>query len=293
MTDRCRPQASNAAMRRFERCAALGLSALIAQSAMAVGDSEASGALEEIVVTARKRQEDLQSTPLSVNALSAAQIADAHVSKMDDLASLVPNLNITTRADNTPDVVLRGVGSFGVIQGVGFYVNDVQQFEGQTVRPEDLERIEVLKGPQGTLYGGNNIGGAIKYITKLPTDTFEGQASVEAGNYDTQTYSAVVSGPLVSGTLDGRISAFYTRSNGFIYNTVLNENANEGGERGARVTLLYKADTTTATLYLNGDWNRSGAGANLYYRPASADAYTLDVADGTRPTYSRELFSAT
>jgi iron complex outermembrane receptor protein len=233
--------------------------------------SHSEDALEEIIVTARKRSEVIQNIPESIQAFGEQELVDAHFTKLDDLGGLVSNLNITTRADNNPDVVMRGVGSFGVVQGVGFYANDVQLFDGQTVRPEDLERIEVLKGPQGTLYGGNNIGGAIKYITKLPTDTFEGQAAVEAGNYDTQTYSAVVSGPLVSGTLDGRISAFYTRSNGFIYNTVLNENANEGGERGARVTLLYKADTTTATLYLNGDWNRSGAGANLYYRPASAD----------------------
>jgi iron complex outermembrane recepter protein len=258
-----------------------------------VTTSHSEDALEEIIVTARKRSEVMQNIPESIQAFGEQELADAHVTKLDDLGGLVSNLNITTRSDNNPDVVLRGVGSFGVVQGVGFYANDVQLFDGQTVRPEDLERIEVLKGPQGTLYGGNNIGGAIKYITKLPTDKFEGEVAVEAGNHDTQTYSAVASGPLSPGVLDGRISAFYTRSNGFIYNTVLNENANEGGERGARITLLYKADTTTATLYLNGDWNRSGAGANLYYRPSSANSYTLDITDGTQPSYSRELYSAT
>jgi iron complex outermembrane receptor protein len=249
--------------------------------------------LEEVIVTARKRSEVVQDIPESIQAFGARELADAHVTKLDDLGGLVSNLNITTRSDNNPDVVMRGVGSFGVVQGVGFYANDVQLFDGQTVRPEDLERIEVLKGPQGTLYGGNNIGGAIKYITKLPTDTFEGQVAVEAGNYNTQTYSAVVSGPLVPGVLDGRISVFDTRSDGYIRNTVLNENANEGQERGGRITLLYRSDATVAALYLNADWNRSGAGANLYYRPDSANAYTLDVTDGTHPSYSRELFSAT
>ena len=104
---------------------------------------------------------------------------------------MVSNLNITTRADNTPDVVLRGVGSFGVVSGVGFYANDVQLFDGQTVRTEDIERVEVLKGPQGTLYGGSNIGGAIKYVTKLPTDDFDSGAGFEFGNYGTQTYSGL------------------------------------------------------------------------------------------------------
>ncbi|HWS65627.1 MAG TPA: TonB-dependent receptor [Steroidobacteraceae bacterium] len=258
-------------------------------------------ALEEIIVTARKRSEVMQNIPESIQAFGEQELADTHFTKLDDLGGLVSNLNITTRSDNNPDVVLRGVGSFGVVQGVGFYANDVQLFDGQTVRPEDLERIEVLKGPQGTLYGGNNIGGAIKYITKLPTDKFEGEVAAEAGNYNTQTYSAVVSGALVPGVLDGRMSVFDSKSDGFIYNTILNENANKGRERGGRITLLYTSDATTATLYLNGDWNRSGAGANLYYRPpsqpfqdpASADAYTLNVTDGTRPSYSRELLSAT
>jgi len=135
----------------------------------------------------------MQSIPESIAAFGAQEISEAHIVKIDDLGNLVSNLNITTRADNTPDVVLRGVGSFGVVSGVGFYANDVQLFDGQSVRTEDIERIEVLKGPQGTLYGGSNVGGAIKYITKLPTDDFQAGTSVEFGNYSTQTYSAFVS----------------------------------------------------------------------------------------------------
>src|SRR5882762_7472210 len=164
--------------------------------------SHSEDALEEIIVTARKRSEVMEDIPESIQAFGAQELADSHFTKLDDLSGLVSNLNITTRADNNPDVVMRGVGSFGVVQGVGFYANDVQLFDGQSVRPDDLERIEVLKGPQGTLYGGNNIGGAIKYITKLPTDKFEGEVAAEAGNYNTQTYSAVVSGALVPGVLD-------------------------------------------------------------------------------------------
>ena len=154
--------------------------------------------LSEIIVTARKRVESMQTIPESIDAFGPQEISDAHITKIDDLGNLVSNLNITTRADNTPDVVLRGIGSFGVVSGVGFYANDVQLFDGQSVRTEDVERIEVLKGPQGTLYGGSNIGGAIKYITKLPTDDFEAGAGFEFGNYSTQTYSGFVSGPLIS-----------------------------------------------------------------------------------------------
>ena len=172
--------------------------------------------LAEIVVTARKRAEIVQSIPESIEAFGPQEIRDAHITKIDDLGNLVSNLNITTRADNTPDVVLRGIGSFGVVSGVGFYANDVQLFDGQAVRTEDIERIEVLKGPQGTLYGGSNIGGAIKYVTKLPTEDFEAGAGVEFGNYGTQTYSAYVSGPLVPNILEARASFFDSHTDGYI-----------------------------------------------------------------------------
>jgi iron complex outermembrane receptor protein len=274
---------------------ALTPSAARAQSAVS---SEAAAANEEaglgeIVVTARKRVETMQSIPESIAAFGAQEISDAHIVKIDDLGNLVSNLNITTRADNTPDVVLRGVGSFGVVSGVGFYANDVQLFDGQSVRTDDIERIEVLKGPQGTLYGGSNIGGAIKYITKLPTDEFHAGASVEFGNYSTQTYSGFVSGPLVPGLLDARASFFDSHTDGYIYDTALNRTVDGGSERGGRLTFLYKTDATTAALYLNYNWSHAGAGANLYYRPDSPTDYSLNIADGTQPEYLRGLYSAT
>jgi iron complex outermembrane receptor protein len=262
----------------------------------AVDQTNSSGeqsGLTEIIVTARKRAETTQSIPESIDAFNSEEITDAHITKIDDLANLVSNLNITTRADNTPDVVLRGVGSFGVVSGVGFYANDVQLFDGQTVRADDIERIEVLKGPQGTLYGGSNIGGAIKYITKLPTDQFEAGAGVEFGNYGTQTYSGFVSGALVPNVLDARASFFDTHTDGYIFDTTLNRNVNGGTEDGGRLTFLYKNEDTTATLYLNYDWNHSGDGASIYYRPDSPTDYSLTVSDGTDPQYLRGLYSAT
>jgi iron complex outermembrane receptor protein len=247
--------------------------------------------LTEIVVTARKRVETIQSIPESIEAFGAQEINDAHITKIDDLGNLVSNLNITTRADNTPDVVLRGVGSFGVVSGVGFYANDVQLFDGQAVRTEDIERIEVLKGPQGTLYGGSNIGGAIKYVTKLPTEDFQAGAGFEFGNYGTQIYNAYVSGPLIPNVLEARASFFDSHTDGYIYDTALSKTVDGGSERGGRLTFLYKNDATTATLYLNYNWTDAGSGANLYYRPDSPTDYSLQVADGTQPEYLRGLYS--
>src|SRR5260370_23475991 len=170
-------------------------------------------ALEELVVTARKRSENLRDIPASITAISAATIAEAHVTQLDDLSALVSNLNIDEAHDNTPDVVLRGVGSFGLVAGVGFYVNDVQVFEGQIARPIDIERIEVLKGPVGTLFGGANVGGAIKYVTKDPTSTWENEATVELGSYSTRNYQAGFSGPL-SDTVGGRANGYYDHHDG-------------------------------------------------------------------------------
>jgi iron complex outermembrane receptor protein len=277
-------------------CLSIAILTPPAHAQIAAAESNSGGeqeGLAEIIVTARKRVESTQAIPESIDAFGSQEIDNAHITKIDDLGNLVSNLNITTRADNTPDVVLRGVGSFGVVSGVGFYANDVQLFDGQTVRAEDIERIEVLKGPQGTLYGGSNIGGAIKYITKLPTDQFEAGAEFEFGNYSTQTYSGFVSGALVPGVFDARASFFDTHTDGYIYDPVLSRNVNGGTERGGRLTFLYKNDDTTATLYLNYDWNHSGDGASIYYRPDSPTDYSLDVADGTEPQYLRGLYSAT
>src|SRR3981081_3170705 len=194
----------------------------IVRAAETASSTDSTGVvLGEVIVTARKYEENTQSVPESVTVISADTIVNSHLTRLDDLNSLVSNLNIVERADNTPDVVLRGIGTFGVVQGIGFYVNDVQQFEGQTVRPEDIDHIEVLKGPQGTLYGGSNIGGAIKYVTKPPSDTFTGQISLEGGNENQRTVSAALSGPLIPDRLNARLSVYSGRQDGFVYDTFL------------------------------------------------------------------------
>src|SRR5258706_1206176 len=201
---------------------ALGLTGAFNAAVSLAADEKAiaSGAtkdesLVEIVVTARKRSENLRDVPASITAISAATIEDAHITQLDDLSALVANLNIDEAHDNTPDVVLRGVGSFGLVAGVGFYVNDVQVFEGQIARPIDIERIEVLKGPVGTLFGGANVGGAIKYGTKDPTNTWENQATVAFGPNSTGNYQAVFSGPL-DDKVGVRASLYYDSHGGDI-----------------------------------------------------------------------------
>jgi iron complex outermembrane recepter protein len=251
--------------------------------------------LTTIIVTARKVGEDIQSIPESITAIDAHTLTAAHLTTLDDLNSHVTNLNITQRADNTPDVVLRGVGSYGVVQGVGFYVNDVQQFEGQSVRPMDIERIEVLKGPQGTLFGGSNVGGAIKYVTKLPTDTLTGEGSIEYGRYNQQTVDGVVSGPIVPDRLLARLSVFNDRSDGYQPDPILGKTLPDSNETGGRLTLQYLGDRTKITFYLSGD-HIGTENMNLYYTPPNDHTYSLVYkggVDGTTPSYRRNLYAPT
>jgi iron complex outermembrane receptor protein len=257
------------------------------KAAASTGDTDGN-TIGEIVVTARKRLENLRDIPASITAISAATIAEAHVTQLDDLNALVTNLNIDEAHDNTPDVTLRGVGAFGVVQGVGFYANDVQLFEGQIARPIDIERIEVLKGPQGTLFGGANVGGAIKYVTKDPTSTWENQATVEFGSYDTRNYQAVFSGPL-SDKVGIRASVYYDTHGGYIYDTYNKFDYGAANDHGARVTLLAtpNEDNRIRVHVSADDFNTSSQ--NLMYTPPDAQTYSYSVNDYFIPRFTRHI----
>jgi iron complex outermembrane receptor protein len=254
--------------------------------------NERSG-LEEVVVTARKRTESLLDVPASITAISANTIEQAHMTQIDDIGSMVSNVNIFEGHDNTPAVTLRGVGAFELVQGVGFYVNDVQLFEGQTVRPVDIARIEVLKGPQGTLYGGANIGGAIKFVTKDPGDSWENEAAVEFGEHSTQDYHAVLSGPLLAdGKLGARVSLYDDRHAGYIYDTYHGTNFGDSHDKGGRITLLSQLEDTKIHWYLSGD-DLSSSNENLNYTTPDDHTYRYSVDDYYYPSYIRKLWSTT
>jgi iron complex outermembrane recepter protein len=237
-----------------------------------------SESLETIVVTARKREERLQDVPVSITAFSSDTIQNAHIQTIDDIGALAPNVNMSIGQDpDFPNVVLRGIGSNDVTQGVGFYVDDVQQFSGAAgVRLEDIDRIEILRGPQGTLYGGSNIGGAIKYVTKPPTGQPTAFLSFEGGGWGTRNFTGILSGPIVGDTLLGRLTVFDDALDGWIRDPTLNNSLVNGGSfSGGRVTLEYKGDATTALLYLYGTRHDTDALDPLYI---AADDHTYSTA---------------
>lgn len=178
--------------------------------------------LEEVLVTAQKRQESLQTVPVSVAVETAASIDKKSIVDLSTLATRTPNLYIED-GGATANIAMRGLGSPGIESiepSVGLYIDNISvaRPRGITQNPfYDLERIEVLRGPQGTLWGRNTIAGAVNILTAKPTDEFTGYASAEFGNYNMHKAEVVVSGPIFN-TLSGRLSVYNAHRSGYLEN---------------------------------------------------------------------------
>lgn len=247
---------------------AIGVSALaLSLSAVPVGaqavapDSTVDDGTE-IVVQARKRNELLSKIPESISVVTAAQIEKAGIKGLDDVGRLTPNVRLNRKQDNEPNVVIRGVGSFGNTQGVGFYIDDVQNFTDQTSAVEDVERIDILKGPQGTLYGGSNVGGAIKYVMVKPSEELGAQARAEYGTFDTVNLFAALNVP-IGETLATRVSGYYNRSDGFVRNVFLNSQSDRTKEWGVRGALRW-TPVDQLTVDLSYRHNELRTGGNVF-----------------------------
>lgn len=155
-----------------------------------------------IVVTANKREQNLNDVGLTVTAISGEALKERKISSMEDIASIVPGLAFSSSTANTPIFTLRGIGfqesSLGVYPAVSVYVDQTPlPFPVLAAHSAfDLERVEVLKGPQGTLFGQNSTGGAINYIAAKPTDTWQAGGDVSFGRFNTIEGNAFISGPL-------------------------------------------------------------------------------------------------
>lgn len=189
-----------------------------------------------VTVTARKREETLQEVPVAVTAFTADALDRLAIEDLGDLDAQVPNLTIYAArgSSSTITAYIRGVGQsdplWGVDPGVGIYLDDVYigRPQGALLDVFDVERVEVLRGPQGTLYGKNTIGGAIKYISRgLPAAT-DGFASVTVGNYDQLDVKAAVGGAIGSGdALRGRIAVASLNRDGFGENVITNQEVSD------------------------------------------------------------------
>jgi iron complex outermembrane recepter protein len=176
--------------------------------------------LEEVVVTANKREESINKVGLTIKALGGAQLEQQHVDTLQDLAVAVPGLTFTQTDSNTPVYTLRGIGFYdttlGAYPSVSVYLDQAPlSFPVLTTQTLfDIERVEVLKGPQGTLFGNNATGGAINYIAAKPTQELKAGVSLDEARFDTFTSNAYISGPL-SDNLLGRFAFKVESGNGW------------------------------------------------------------------------------
>lgn len=222
--------------------------------------------LEEVIVTAQKRAESLQDVPISVSAIQGEKIQDAGIPNMAALADYVPNLHIADAPVNT-NIYMRGVGSGnnqGFEQSVGMYIDGVYMGRGRQYRAAflDVERVEVLRGPQGTLFGRNTVAGAVNITTASARagDEFEGQIMASAESFDGRVVEGFVGGGLTD-TLGARLAVKYRETDGFADNVFLG--TPEGGveELSYRLSLNWQPtdDLNVNFKFSQSDYERTGA----------------------------------
>lgn len=227
--------------------------------AQALGVSAASAqVIEEIVVTAQKREQAITDVPITISAFTGEDIRGRNITKPQGIAFLVPNVDFkgSAQGETNPAITIRGVGMNNFNSNnntsVGMYVNGVglSSTAMMSLNMLDVERIEVLKGPQGTLYGRNSSAGAINIWSAKPTQELDGFAALTAGDYETLRFEGAVGGGF-SDSVSGRISLLYDER-GESYHTNVTNGSNFGSSEttGIRGQLAYDGDRLSANFSL-------------------------------------------
>lgn len=224
---------------------------------------------EEIIVTSRRIEERLQRVPASVSAFNERALDRIQATDTTGLEGAVPNLNIVQGrgSSNATNVYIRGIGQPDALQtfdpAVGVYVDDVylSRIRGNQLDLLDVERLEVLRGPQGTLYGKNTIGGAIKFVSRKPGEDLRANGSLAIGSYDQLEAKASVSGPITKGVAAG-ISFLRSTRDGFVKDEVLNRRYNDKDSFGVRgAVALTPSDRLRVDL--TADYSKDDAKLNV------------------------------
>ncbi len=224
-----------------------------ASSALAAPDAESQRAagVETVLVTARLREEDAQSVPVSLSVVSGNTLDSTFANNIQQVSQLVPSLNYVSPNPRNTAFTIRGLGSSvvavsqandGLEPGVGFYVDGVYHARPATAAFDfvDLDRVEVLRGPQGTLFGKNTTAGAINVVTTAPSFEPDFRFETRVAGDDYRQYMGTASGPLAGDTLAGRFSASWIERDGVIHDTRTGVDLNTLGTSAMRGELLFK-----------------------------------------------------
>ena len=233
----------------------------MAQAQESAANSQGASGSDDIIVTAQRREERARDVPISLTAMGDQQLAQANIETTNDLAMLVPGMRME-RIGIYTQPALRGITTVitgpGSDANVATYLDGVYQPSNATTNFElpDVERVEVLKGPQGTLFGRNATGGAIQIFTKSPSFTPSGSVSVGYGNYDNLQAKGFVSGPIVEDAIAASLAASYNRKDNYNHSIVPGDGALPGEESYlVRGKLLIKPADNLSIL-LTGRYSR-------------------------------------
>ena len=249
----------------------------------------------DVVVTARRRNESAQRVPIAISVVGGAALAATGTYNVTRLTQIQPTLQFYSTNPRNSAANIRGLGApfgltnDGIEQGVGIYVDQVyySRIASATFDFTDTDRIEVLRGPQGTLYGKNTTAGAINIYTRAPSFEPEARAELTIGNYDFFQGKASVSGPLIDDKLAIRLSTSVTTRRGTVYNTRQREWQNAQDNQSFRGRLLWQA-APNVDLTLSGDYNRQNPNCCVQYyvrtgatqRPLNRQYAALAAAQG-------------
>lgn len=223
----------------------------------AQANSSSTAVSDDIIVTAQRRSDNIRDVPISISAISGDTVSTLTVGGEDirALAGRVPNLNVESTFGRVfPRFYIRGLGNsdftLNSTAAVSTYYDDVV-LENQVLRGMpafDLERVEVLRGPQGTLYGRNSTAGAVKLISKKPTQDLEGYGRVSYGRFNTTNFEGAVGGPLIPDILAARISIDYQRQGGSVENIVTGNKLGGYSDVAGRAQLLFTPNDKFSAL---------------------------------------------
>ncbi len=231
---------------------------------------------EEIVVTARKREENLQEVPIAVTAVTGERLEESATADISELQGQVPNLTVYQgrNQSTTLTAFMRGIGQadplWGVDPGVGLYIDDVYvaRPQGALLDVYDVGRVEVLRGPQGTLYGKNTIGGAIKYISRPLTEGASGSVSMAAGTQSSLDFRASLGGAIVPGKVLGKLALASLQHDGYGKNLFTGRDVSDRKTLAARGGLDWLA-SEKVKVQLSLDFTRDDAEPKGYQRLAA------------------------
>jgi iron complex outermembrane receptor protein len=231
--------------------------------------AEETGGLEEIVVTAQKTRDNLQTVPLSLTAFTGDNLTRSNIENVKDLAARTPSLNVDTFSPGQPRYFIRGIG--GTAAGsardaaVGVFVDEVYMGRPSMTSTDfvDIDRVEILRGPQGTLFGRNVVGGALSYFTRKPDDEFRAQAALTVGNYDKIDGSFAVSGPLSEG-VSAKLSFSSRNHGGYAFNETTGNDIETEHSNAVRGALRFQPGEGV-DIQLNADYSKLTGNGNWWH----------------------------